>query len=64
MTVSRPFLLWCSAAWPRHASDLAGVADVHIYVLRLQQPPSTASASYYKIAQNNYVTFGWNLTSL
>ena len=30
----------------------------------ITQPPSTASASYYKIAQNEYITFGWNLTSL
>lgn len=30
----------------------------------MTQPPSTASASYYKIATNAYVTFGWNLTSL
>lgn len=29
-----------------------------------QQPPTTAEASYYKIAENALVTFGWNLTSL
>ncbi|KAI5451921.1 hypothetical protein NCC49_001222 [Naganishia albida] len=32
--------------------------------LTMTQPPSTASASFYKIASANYVTFGWNLTSL
>lgn len=30
----------------------------------MTQPPASASASYYKIAASNYVTFGWNLTSL
>ncbi|EIW72202.1 hypothetical protein M231_06171 [Tremella mesenterica] len=28
------------------------------------QPPTTASASYYKIASEENITFGWNLTSL
>ncbi|ODO05489.1 hypothetical protein I350_04540 [Cryptococcus amylolentus CBS 6273] len=28
------------------------------------QPPSSASASYYKIAEDSWVTFGWNFTSL
>jgi len=28
------------------------------------QPPSTASPSFYKIAPNQQITFGWNLTSL
>lgn len=28
------------------------------------QPPSTASPSYYKIAEHDFVTFAWNLTSL
>ncbi|KAJ9109299.1 hypothetical protein QFC21_000628 [Naganishia friedmannii] len=32
--------------------------------LTMTQPPSSASASFYKIASANYVTFGWNLTSL
>ncbi|WRT69955.1 uncharacterized protein IL334_006946 [Kwoniella shivajii] len=32
--------------------------------ITVTQPPSTASASYYKIAQDNWITFGWNATSL
>ncbi|WWD19897.1 hypothetical protein CI109_104366 [Kwoniella shandongensis] len=32
--------------------------------LTVTQPPSTASASYYKIAKDSWITFGWNLTSL
>ncbi|WVR09673.1 hypothetical protein IAU60_006748 [Kwoniella sp. DSM 27419] len=32
--------------------------------ITVTQPPSTASASYYKIAKDNWITFGWNLTSL
>ncbi|ORX40480.1 hypothetical protein BD324DRAFT_3116 [Kockovaella imperatae] len=28
------------------------------------QPPSTGEASYYKIASGEYITFGWNFTSL
>lgn len=30
----------------------------------MTKPPSSAEPSYYKIAASNYVTFGWNLTSL
>ncbi|ORY33352.1 hypothetical protein BCR39DRAFT_463616 [Naematelia encephala] len=32
--------------------------------LTVTQPPSTASASYFKIAEHEFITFGWNLTSL
>ncbi|KAG8931653.1 hypothetical protein FRC02_002419 [Tulasnella sp. 418] len=32
--------------------------------LIMTQPPQTASASYYKIAQNDFITFGWNFTYL
>ncbi|TYJ51762.1 hypothetical protein B9479_007654 [Cryptococcus floricola] len=32
--------------------------------ITVTQPPSSASASYYKIAEDSWVTFGWNLTSL
>ncbi|WWC72271.1 uncharacterized protein I206_106233 [Kwoniella pini CBS 10737] len=32
--------------------------------ITVTQPPSTASASYYKIAKDNWITFGWNMTSL
>ena len=32
--------------------------------ITVNQPPSTASASYYKIAKDEFITFGWNLTSL
>ena len=33
-------------------------------VLTFNQPPQTAAASYYKIAPNNPITFGWNYTYL
>lgn len=33
-------------------------------VLSFTQPPQTAAASYYKIAANNPITFGWNFTYL
>jgi len=33
-------------------------------VLSFTQPPQTAAASYYKIAANNPITFGWNYTYL
>ncbi|THH07047.1 hypothetical protein EW145_g3654 [Phellinidium pouzarii] len=32
--------------------------------LTFTQPPQTADASFYKIASNNPITFGWNFTSL
>lgn len=32
--------------------------------LTFTQPPQTAAASYYKIAANNPITFGWNFTYL
>ncbi|KAK4688680.1 hypothetical protein P7C73_g1416, partial [Tremellales sp. Uapishka_1] len=32
--------------------------------ITVTNPASTASASYYKIAQDSFITFGWNLTSL
>ncbi|WWC91989.1 uncharacterized protein L201_006943 [Kwoniella dendrophila CBS 6074] len=32
--------------------------------ITVTQPPSTASASYYKIAKDSWITFGWNMTSL
>ncbi|KAK8853468.1 hypothetical protein IAR55_004175 [Kwoniella newhampshirensis] len=32
--------------------------------MTVTQPPSSASASYYKIAKDSWITFGWNLTSL
>nr|ODN81387.1 hypothetical protein L203_05645 [Cryptococcus depauperatus CBS 7841] len=32
--------------------------------ISVTQPPSTASASYYKIAKDSWITFGWNMTSL
>jgi len=28
------------------------------------QPPTTATPSYFKIAEAENITFGWNLTSL
>jgi len=28
------------------------------------QPANSAAASFYKIAQNEFITFKWNLTSL
>ena len=33
-------------------------------MLSFTQPPQTAAASYYKIAANNPITFGWNFTYL
>lgn len=32
--------------------------------ITVTQPPSTASQSFYKIQENEFITFGWNLTSL
>lgn len=32
--------------------------------LTFTQPPATAAASYYKIAENNALTFGWNYTNI
>jgi hypothetical protein len=32
--------------------------------LLFTQPPQTAAASYYKIAESNPITFGWNFTSV
>ncbi|KAG0150202.1 hypothetical protein CROQUDRAFT_652618 [Cronartium quercuum f. sp. fusiforme G11] len=45
-------------------STFSAPADAPVGGLIYTQPPATAAASYYKIADNNPLTFGWNYTNV
>ncbi|WVQ66755.1 uncharacterized protein L199_004946 [Kwoniella botswanensis] len=53
-----------SGSGSRNSTSISIPATAAAGGITVTQPPSTASASYYKIAKDSWITFGWNMTSL
>jgi len=53
-----------SAARASNTTSISIPATAAAGGVTILQPANTASASFYKIAENEFITFKWNLTSL